>query len=95
MTSQRVERTWIRTGGYGRFRGEWVKYVSEISTYSFSGMLKFKSVVFILSYFLLCFLSFSDTKLTRRDVLVDKPPMILGVKSMQKDAAYTQVFKVV
>ena len=25
MTSQRVERTWIRTCGYGRFRGEWVK----------------------------------------------------------------------
>ena len=25
MTSQRVERSWIRTGGYGRFRGEWVK----------------------------------------------------------------------
>ena len=25
MASQRVERTWIRTGGYGRFRGEWVK----------------------------------------------------------------------
>ena len=25
MTSQRVERTWIRTGGYRRFRGEWVK----------------------------------------------------------------------
>ena len=25
MTSQRVERTWIRTGGYWRFRGEWVK----------------------------------------------------------------------
>ena len=25
MTSQRIERTWIRTGGYGRFRGEWVK----------------------------------------------------------------------
>ena len=25
MTSQRVEKTWIRTGGYGRFRGEWVK----------------------------------------------------------------------
>ena len=24
MTSQRVERTWIRTGSYGRFRGEWV-----------------------------------------------------------------------
>ena len=37
MTSQRVERTWIRTGGYGRFRGEWVKvvysyYSSEIVT---------------------------------------------------------------
>ena len=25
MTSQRVERTWIRTGGYGRFGSEWVK----------------------------------------------------------------------
>ena len=25
MMSQRVERTWIHTGGYGRFRGEWVK----------------------------------------------------------------------
>ena len=25
MTSQRVERTWIHTGGYGQFRGEWVK----------------------------------------------------------------------
>ena len=24
MTSQRAERTWIRTGGYGRLRGEWV-----------------------------------------------------------------------
>ena len=31
MTSQRVERTWIRTGGYGRFRGEWVK---ECTVYS-------------------------------------------------------------
>ena len=27
MTSQGVERTWIRTGGYGRFRGEWVNFV--------------------------------------------------------------------
>ena len=26
MTSQRVERTRIRTGGYRRFRGEWVNY---------------------------------------------------------------------
>ena len=25
ITSQRIESTWIRTGGYGRFRGEWVK----------------------------------------------------------------------
>ena len=25
MTSRGLERTWIRTGGYGRFRGEWVK----------------------------------------------------------------------
>ena len=24
MTSQRVERTWIGTGGYGRFMGEWI-----------------------------------------------------------------------
>ena len=30
MTSQRVERTWIRTGGYGRFRGEWVKGESKL-----------------------------------------------------------------
>ena len=29
MTSQRVERTWIRTGGYGRFRGEWVKIIES------------------------------------------------------------------
>ena len=29
MTSQRVERTWIRTGGYGRFRGQWVKWTDE------------------------------------------------------------------
>ena len=29
MTSQRVERTWIRTDGYGRFRGEWVKVCHE------------------------------------------------------------------
>ena len=27
MTLQRVERTWIHTGGYGRFRGEWVNIV--------------------------------------------------------------------
>ena len=34
MTSQRVERTWIRTGGYGRFRGEWVK-VTATSQFKF------------------------------------------------------------
>ena len=27
MTSQRVERTWMRTGGYGRLRGEWVNNI--------------------------------------------------------------------
>ena len=27
MTSQRIESTWIRAGGYGRFRGEWVKHL--------------------------------------------------------------------
>ena len=26
MTSKRVDWTWIRTGGYRRFRGEWVKH---------------------------------------------------------------------
>ena len=33
MTSQAVEGTWIRTGGYGRLRGEWVKldYFSLVS----------------------------------------------------------------
>ena len=30
MMSQRVERTWIRTGGYGRFRGEWVKFTIRV-----------------------------------------------------------------
>ena len=29
MTSQRVERTWIRTGSYGRFSGEWVNNTKE------------------------------------------------------------------
>jgi len=31
MMSQRVERTWIHTGGYGRFRGEWVNYTYTIT----------------------------------------------------------------
>ena len=29
MTSQVVEGTWIRTGGYGRLRGEWVKSLTS------------------------------------------------------------------
>ena len=28
MTSRGLERTWIRTASYGRFRGEWVKELS-------------------------------------------------------------------
>ena len=32
MTSQRVQRTRIRTGGYRRFRGEWVKYIFKKCT---------------------------------------------------------------
>ena len=31
MTSQRVERIWILTGGYGRFRGEWVNQECQCS----------------------------------------------------------------
>ena len=30
MMSQRIERTWIRTGSYRRFRGEWVNLVDKI-----------------------------------------------------------------
>ena len=30
MTSQRVEGTWIGTGGYGQFRGEWVKELGKL-----------------------------------------------------------------
>ena len=32
MTSQAVEGTWIRTGGYGRFRGEWVNKICIIDS---------------------------------------------------------------
>ena len=31
MMSQRVERTWVHTGGYGRFRGKWVKVAKRNS----------------------------------------------------------------
>ena len=30
MTSQGVERTWIRTGGYGQFRDEWLNRFSVL-----------------------------------------------------------------
>ena len=32
MTSQAVEGTWIRTGGYGRFRGEWVDKICMMAS---------------------------------------------------------------
>ena len=34
MTSQRVERTLIHTGGYRRFRGEWVKLNSCVTLFT-------------------------------------------------------------
>ena len=37
MTSQRIERTWIRMGGYGRFRGEWVNMCHWIGNSENSG----------------------------------------------------------
>ena len=43
MTSQWVERTWIRTGGYGRFRGEWVK--RRDGRHSFSISLNFYQAI--------------------------------------------------
>ena len=45
MTSQWVERTWIRTGGYGRFRGEWVK-VSRVIDSSDNSILILRYVYF-------------------------------------------------
>ena len=33
MTSQRVERAWIHTGGYGWFRGEWVNKLQPLSEF--------------------------------------------------------------
>ena len=43
MTSQWVERTWIRMGGYGRFRGEWVNTIVHpilIMDYHYPSMLR-------------------------------------------------------
>ena len=43
ITSQAVEGMWIRTGGYGQFRGKWVKFIVFILKYiliSFSGMCR-------------------------------------------------------
>ena len=39
ITSQRVERTWISTGGYGRLRGEWVKYGNKSILYFNTSLL--------------------------------------------------------
>ena len=36
MTSQRVERKWIRTGGYRQFRGEWVNNIYVAASFSFT-----------------------------------------------------------
>ena len=33
ITSQAVERMWIRTGGYGQFRGKWVKFIVFVFKY--------------------------------------------------------------
>ena len=32
MTSQAVEETWVPTGGYGRFRGEWVDKICMMAS---------------------------------------------------------------
>ena len=40
MMSRGLESTWIRTGGYGRFRGEWVKLI-EVKVIPFSNHLNF------------------------------------------------------
>ena len=42
MTSQAVERTWIRTDGYGRLRGKWVKIFVSVLNPNFD--LKFERV---------------------------------------------------
>ena len=44
MTSQRVERTWIRTGGYGRFRGEWINHTGNERNFKFNGQVLAKLV---------------------------------------------------
>ena len=41
MTSQVVEGTWIRTGGYGRLRGEWVK---ECLLYILKSLILFSEI---------------------------------------------------
>ena len=38
MTSQVVEETWIRTGGYGRLMGEWVSWENFGVVYRWSVM---------------------------------------------------------
>ena len=58
MTSRRVERTWIRTGGYGRFRGEWVKVDSEYLRFSFKVKVDYFILYSILVYSFVIFLIF-------------------------------------
>lgn len=43
ITSQAVEGMWIRTGGYGQFRGKWVKFIVFIFKY-----------IFLISFFSMC-----------------------------------------
>ena len=56
MTSQWVERTWIRMGGYGWFRGEWVKQLQisgprwDSNPYLLLMMINYGSVVIIESW---------------------------------------------
>ena len=75
MTSQRVERTWIRTGGYGRFRGERVNCLSNLfylrrhierntCTIDFDRVRGGAFISYaLLWFFLFCFVMFSYTKL--------------------------------
>ena len=41
MTSQAVEETWIRTGGYGRLRGDWVNWLWEMVAHGDSTVIHF------------------------------------------------------
>ena len=61
MTSQRVERTWIRTGGYGRFRGEWVKHVSFLlGRFHRKGGAKKGELFFVMEEVQLCTVMYNE-----------------------------------